>query len=254
MGWFGKLTFGSLGMFLGGPLGAIAGAALGHHLVDKQRDDIAYDSPLGAHPELRHVEQTQAAYFISIFSILGKFAKLDGVVTSDEISVTQGFINSLPMREGEKQFAKKVFREAKDSRYSIEDFAAQFYQINRQRPELRLSFFDLLFQVAAADRVFHAAEEASLIRIKEIFQISDQQYNNIKSIYFEEVDKNYKLLNCTPESSNQEIKSSYKKLVKDFHPDRIVSKGLPEEFTEFATKRFREIQGAYEKIRRERNF
>jgi DnaJ like chaperone protein len=61
-------------------------------------------------------------------------------------------------------------------------------------------------------------------------------------------------LNCTPESSNQEIKSSYKKLVKGFHPDRIVSKGLPEEFTEFATKRFREIQGAYEKIRKERNF
>ena len=254
MGWFGKLTFGSLGMFLGGPLGAIAGAALGHHLVDKQRDDMAYETPSGVQPELRHVEQTQATYFISIFSILGKLAKIDGVVTRDEISVTQGFVNSLPIREGEKKFAKKVFREAKDSRYSIEDFAVQFYQINRQRPELRLSFFDLLFQVAGADRVFHAAEEASLIRIKEIFQISDQQYNNIKSIYFEDVDKSYKLLNCAPESSNQEIKSSYKKLVKDFHPDRIVSKGLPEEFTEFATKRFREIQEAYEKIRKERNF
>ena len=254
MGWFGKLTFGSLGMFLGGPLGAIAGAALGHHLVDKQRDDMAYETRSDAQPELRHVEQTQATYFISIFSILGKFAKIDGVVSSDEISVTQGFINSLPIREGEKQFAKKVFREAKDSRYSIEDFAVQFYQMNRQRPELRLSFFDLLFQVAAADRVFHAAEEASLNRIKDIFQISDQQYDNIKSIYFEDVDKSYKLLSCTPESSNQEIKSRYKKLVKDFHPDRIVSKGLPEEFTEFATKRFREIQGAYEKIRKDRNF
>jgi DnaJ like chaperone protein len=44
------------------------------------------------------------------------------------------------------------------------------------------------------------------------------------------------------------------KLVKDFHPDTIVSKGLPEEFTDFATKRFREIQEAYEKIRQERNF
>jgi len=36
MGWFGKLTFGSLGLFFGGPLGAIAGAALGHHLIDKK--------------------------------------------------------------------------------------------------------------------------------------------------------------------------------------------------------------------------
>jgi DnaJ like chaperone protein len=62
------------------------------------------------------------------------------------------------------------------------------------------------------------------------------------------------MLNCTPQSSNQEIKSSYKELVKDFHPDTIVSKGLPEEFTDFATKRFREIQEAYEKIGQERNF
>jgi DnaJ like chaperone protein len=60
-------------------------------------------------------------------------------------------------------------------------------------------------------------------------------------------------LDCTPESSDQEIKASYKKLVKDFHPDMIVSKGLPEEFTEFATKRFREIQEAYEKVKQERN-
>ena len=36
MGWDGKLTFGTLGLFLRGPLGAIAGAALGHHLVDKK--------------------------------------------------------------------------------------------------------------------------------------------------------------------------------------------------------------------------
>ena len=254
MGWFGKLTFGSLGMFLGGPLGAIAGAALGHHLFDKQRDNAAHDMLSGGHQALRHVEQTQAAYFITIFSILGKFAKIDGVITKDEIAVTQNFIDSLPIRNEEKQFAKRVFREAKDSRYTIEDFAVQFYQFNRQRPEIIHSFFDLLFQVALADGVLHPAEEAALKRTKEIFHLSDQQFNNIKSGYFDDVDKSYKILNCTPESSDQEIKSNYKKLVKDFHPDRIVSKGLPEEFTEFATKRFREIQEAYEKIRRERNF
>ena len=254
MGWFGKLALGSIGMFLGGPLGAIAGAALGHHLIDKKRDGMVYEIPQGVHPGLRHVEQAQAAYFISIFSILGKLSKIDGVITKEEISVTRNFIDSLPIRNEEKQFAKKVFREAKDSRYTIEDFAVQFYQMNKQRPELRLSFFDLLFHVAAADGTLHPAEESALKRIKAIFQISDRQYDNIKSVYFDDIDKSYKILNCTPESSDQEIKSSYKKLVKDFHPDRIVSKGLPEEFTEFATKRFREIQEAYEKIRRERKF
>src|SRR5210317_1241355 len=107
MGWFGKLTFGSLGMLLGGPLGAIAGAALGHAVIDKK---------------------TQAAFFISLFSILGKLSKIDGVVTKDEIAVVQDFINRLPIDETEKQFARQVFNEAKNSPYMIDDFAIQLYQ------------------------------------------------------------------------------------------------------------------------------
>jgi DnaJ like chaperone protein len=62
------------------------------------------------------------------------------------------------------------------------------------------------------------------------------------------------MLNCTPACSNEEIKSNYKKLVKDFHPDKIIAKGLPEEFVDFAAGRFREIQESYEKIRKERDF
>jgi DnaJ like chaperone protein len=255
MGWFGKLTFGSLGFFLGGPLGAVAGAALGHHLLDK---DEGYGEGGGAsyegRPRLDHTEQAQAAYFISLFSILGQFAKIDGVISRDEIAVVNNFIEQLKIGDGEKQFARQVFNEAKNSGYSIDDFASQLYQTNRRQPTILLSFINLLFQIAAADGKLHPAEETTLRRIKEIFRINEDQYNSIKGGYFNDLDTYYKILNSTPTSSPQEIKSNYKKLVKDFHPDTIVSKGLPEEFTEFATKRFREIQEAYEKIRKERKF
>ena len=140
MGWFGKLTFGSLGLLIGGPLGAIAGAALGHHLVDKKGDFVNRSIYTNQEPALGHVEQAQAAYFISIFSILSKLAKIDGVVTRDEIAVVEKFIGNLTMGEGEKQFAKQVFSEAKNSAYSIDDFAMQLYQINKQQPAVLLSF------------------------------------------------------------------------------------------------------------------
>jgi DnaJ like chaperone protein len=247
MGWFGKLAFGSMGMLFGGPLGAIAGAALGHHLIDKK------ETPIRAPKRLGPQEQSQAAYFVSIFSILGKLAKADGVVTRDEIAVVNEFIAHLNMPERERQFAKQVFNEAKASSYSIDVFATQFYQMSRHQPTILLSFLDVLFRLAAADGTLHPAEEAVLNRMKAIFQISDIQFNNLKSVYFKDTDKYYRVLNCTPQSSNQEIKANYKKLVKDFHPDTIISKGLPEEFTQFATERFREIQGAYEQIRQERN-
>jgi DnaJ like chaperone protein len=254
MGWFGKLTFGTLGLLFGGPLGAIAGAALGHMLVDKKAGFGDPQTRAIPGPEFGQAEQAQATYFISLFSILGKMSKMDGVVTRDEIAVVQNFINSLPMEEREKQFARQIFNEAKDSPYAIEDFASQLYQAIQNQPALVVSFFDLLFKIAAADGKLHPAEENALKSIKLIFRLSDSQYDDIKAVYFQELDKYYKILNSTPDSSTEEIKSNYKKLVKDFHPDKIISKGLPEEFIDFAESRFREIQESYEKIRKERNF
>jgi DnaJ like chaperone protein len=252
MAWFGKLTFGTLGLFFGGPLGAIAGAALGHHLIDRRADSLDHAIDPRQRPRLRDAERTQAAYFISLFSILGKLSKIDGVVTTHEIALTENFINSLHVADSEKQFAREIFDQAKNSPYSIEDFAIQFHQTTRQQPAVLYSFFDLLFQIAAADGTLHPSEESALRRIKDIFQLSDEQFNNAKSVHFKALDRYYKILNCRPESTDDEIRSRYKELVKDFHPDKIISKGLPQEFTDFATQRFREIQEAYEKIKQER--
>jgi len=254
MGWFGKITFGTLGLFLGGPLGAIAGAAMGHLLVDKGVGTAGRVIDSTREPRLGQAEQTQAAYFISLFSILGKLSKIDGAVTREEIAVVDGFINGLPMADREKQFARQIFNEAKDTGYSIEDFAIQLYQAAGAQPALLLSFLDLLFQIAAADGKFHPAEETALKKIKDIFNVSDQRFEDIKAVYFKNIDKYYKMLNCSPESSNEEIKANYKKLVKEFHPDTIISKGLPEEFIDFASKRFQEIHESYKKIRQDRNF
>ncbi len=236
MGWFGKLAFGTMGLVFGGPLGAVAGAALGHMLLDKKPGYPGQDGRAIPGPEFDPAEQAQAAYFISLFSILGKMSKIDGVVTKDEIVVVQDFINSLPMGKREKDFARQIFTAAKDSRYAIEDFATQLYQAIQNQPALVHSFFDLLFKIAAADGKLHPAEETALKRIQHIFRISDRQYDDIKAVYFKEMDK------------------YYKKLVKDFHPDKIIAKGLPEEFIDFAESRFRDIQQSYEIIRKERNF
>ncbi|MEJ2731453.1 MAG: TerB family tellurite resistance protein [Deltaproteobacteria bacterium] len=254
MGWFGKLAFGSLGMLLGGPLGAIAGAALGHALVDKKTNLARQPGGAIPEPQFGYAENARAAFFISLFSILGKLSKIDGVVTKDEIGVVQDFISGLPIDETQKQFARQIFNEAKNSPYLIDDFASQLYRMVKNQPALLVSYFDLLFRIVAADGTFHPAEEAALKRVKEIFHISDNQFEDIKAVYFDDIAKDYKMLNSTPESTNEEIKSNYKKLVKDFHPDVIISKGLPEEFIEFASDRFREIQTSYEKVRKERNF
>jgi len=254
MPWFGKIALGSLGMMFGGPLGAVLGAALGHHLIDKQQAAAERQFRQIPGPAFDAMAAQQAAYFVCILSMLGKIAKADGVVTQDELAVVDRFIRSLRVSGDEKAFARRVFNEAKSSSYTLEDFASQFYQMSKAQPAVLLSFLDVLFQVAAADGVLHPAEEQALNTVKDIFRLSDTQFDSIRARYFQDDDKYYHMLNCTPQSTDEEIKKSYKKLVKEFHPDTIIAKGLPDEFIEFATRRFQEIQEAYGQIRKTRGF
>lgn len=254
MAWFGKIALGSLGMMLGGPLGAILGGALGHHLIDKQQAAAGRQFRQIPGPGFDPMAAQQAAYFVCILSMLGKIAKADGVVTQDELAVVDRFISSLRVSGEEKAFARRVFNEAKNSSYSLSDFAAQFYQMAGAQPAVLLSFLDVLFQVAAADGRLHPAEEQALNTVKDVFRLSDAQFDSIRARYFSNDDKYYQMLNCTPQSTDEEIKKSYKKLVKEFHPDTIIAKGLPDEFIDFATKRFQEIQEAYQQVRNTRGF
>ena len=54
------------------------------------------------------------------------------------------------------------------------------------------------------------------------------------------------------DASTAEVKKAYRKLASEYHPDKIIAKGLPEEFVELAHKRFQEIQAAWEEIRQAR--
>jgi DnaJ like chaperone protein len=124
--------------------------------------------------------------------------------------------------------------------------------MNQVQPTVLVSFMDLLFKLASADGILHESEEAALSRLKQTFRISDAQFNNLKSVHFRQSDMYYRILNCTKENPDDEIKANYRKLVKEYHPDMIISKGMPPEFVEEATKKFQEIQEAYEKVREER--
>jgi len=59
----------------------------------------------------------------------------------------------------------------------------------------------------------------------------------------------YATLGVSPDASFDEVKSAYRKKVTEYHPDKVIAKGMPDEFVQFAETRFREIQEAYEAIR-----
>ena len=113
---------------------------------------------------------------------------------------------------------------------------------------------DILIKVAVSDGVFSREEERLLERAAEIFKFETYRYRTIKGKYVTHDSKAYSVLGVEKDSPVDEIKKAYRKLVSEYHPDKIAAKGLPEEFNKFAAEKFREIQEAYDTIRKERGF
>jgi DnaJ like chaperone protein len=146
-----------------------------------------------------------------------------------------------------------IFHTALESPGSFEDFATQFYAQFQMQPQLLEVMVDILLRVSIADGALTATEEKLILKAVKAFHFSDKRYQTLKSKYVRDINKYYATLGTDATASNEEIKKQYRKLVQEYHPDKIASKGLPEEFTRFAETKFREIQEAYDTIKKERH-
>lgn len=254
MSWLGKMIGGTIGFALGGPIGAVAGAAFGHTFVDKKEDEYLRSIP-GREGTLSSNEEAQLIFFTAAFSMLAKISKADGRINEEEIQAVERFMNNDLQLDGPSQeTAKNIFRQAISAPESFEDFALQFYSVFRFQSNIMELMMDVLLRVSAADGHISGSEEQMLLSAARIFKFSSADYNRLKSKYVRKSDPYYAVLKCDETASNEEIKKQYRALVREYHPDKIEAKGLPEEFIKFASDKFTEIQEAYEHIRKERGF
>jgi len=64
----------------------------------------------------------------------------------------------------------------------------------------------------------------------------------------------YEVLGCRRDASVDEIRRCYRNLVAKYHPDRFIGQDLDEDFVKLATEKFKEIQAAYDEIKRMKGF
>jgi DnaJ like chaperone protein len=251
MAWLGKLVGGTLGFALGGPLGAIAGAAFGHAF--DSNGENGQSGPGHKKRPLETAEKSQLTFFVATFSMLAKLAKADGQIAQAEVETIDKFmLYDLNLNPQSRQVATSIFQAALHSPGTFEEFAAQFYRQFQSQPQMLELILDILFRVAVADGRISTSEEQLLIAASHIFNFDSQQYGRLKSRYVQNLDKYYAVLQSSPDDSDDQIKHNYRKQVSDYHPDKIAAKGLPDEFNKFAHDKFREIQEAYDIIKKER--
>jgi len=231
---------GMIGLSLGGPIGALIGAAIGYK-IGNQDQQVSFSSQ----------EQKQAAFFTALFACFAKLAKADGIVTKEEIrSIDFVIKNKLKFNSEQRALAIRVFNQAKEDKNSFEDYASQLSSLLKENPNALLFFYELLFELAISDKLLHKNEEKLLLRALTIFNLDQNIFENLKSQFLlKDTNNAYAVLGVSEDMSLEEIKKIYRKKRKEFHPDSLISKGLPEELINKAKEKFIEIQEAYEAIK-----
>ena len=238
MSLIGGLVGGMIGFTFLGPLGALIGSVVGSRMG---RNSVRRKNP----NNLDH----QVAFFAALFACLAKIAKADGQVTKEEINKIEDFITQKFNLDGEQRnFAINIFQKAKDDNVSFDAYAKQLASLLKRSPNSLMIFYELLFELAMADGELHPNEEKILKRVPRIFGFNDGLYNKLFQKYGMKTQNFYEVLGVSKQMNFDEIRKIYLKKRREFHPDKLISKGLPEELIEKAKEKFIEIQEAYEEL------
>ncbi len=225
-----------IGFTLGGPIGGILGAIFGHKISDNKKT-------------ISNTEQQQAAFFTALFACFAKLAKADGRVSREEIDKVDHYIKDrLNLLPDQRAFAIQIFNHAKDDKNSFEAYAQQLASLLASSPASLIMFYELLFELSMADGHLDKSEETLLISCIKIFNIDPNLFESNKKKFGANLSDVYSVLGVNESMSFNEIKKTYQRKRKEFHPDTLLSKGLPDELLEKAKEKFIEIQAAFEEI------
>ena len=239
MARFVKWIGGGLGWVVGGPIGGLLGFLLGSFF-----DDAKVESYKTTDRSLT----TPGAFGVSLLVLIAAVMKSDGKVVKSELDYVKQFFVRQFGRESAKE-ALVILRDLLKQEIPLRDVCSQ---INRNMDYAsRLQLMHLLFGVSGADGNLHPSEIRMVETIAGYLGISSSDFTSIRNMFIPDTDAAYRILEIDPGASNEEIKKAYRKMALKYHPDKVSHLG--EDFRKSADEKFKNVNEAYEKIKKERN-
>jgi DnaJ like chaperone protein len=115
----------------------------------------------------------------------------------------------------------------------------------------RLQLMHLLFNISVADGAINALELEAIEKMSGYLGIASSDFISIRNMFVPESDSSYKILEIEKIATDEEVKKAYRRMAMKYHPDKVSHLG--EEFRKSAEEKFKKVNEAYEKIKKERN-
>jgi DnaJ like chaperone protein len=194
--------------------------------------------------------ERSVGFTIAVIALGAKMAKADGQVTRDEVSAFREVFHIPPEAEAS---AGRVFNLARTDVAGFEEYARSIRRMFGAGSETLADLMEGLFHIAVADGSYHSDEDDFLRRVQEIFGVGEPTFRRMRARFVSDADPDpYEVLGVTPDTPTAEIRTAWRDLVRDGHPDRMVARGVPAEAVKMAERRIQTINEAWEQIRAER--
>jgi len=201
--------------------------------------------------------ETHNVFVFLLVNILIRIAKMDGVVSRDEINTINNFFQQhLRYDYSQMLWVKELIKEAQASPATLEDLLVEFR--SRFAYEQRLILLELIYQVTFTNQSVSQEEMDILDRIGSFLGIAAFDHQSIKArnhyrrqqtVVSDEY--HYRTLGLSPNASAAEIKKAYRTLSMQYHPDKAAHLG--EEFRAAAEEKMKEINMAYQHLQQKMN-
>ena len=229
--WLGA----SLGWIVtGNPLGAVLGFIAGTVINGDETDTK------------QHTIKGVSEFEVNLMVMAAYLIKTDGGTTQEEISFTENFLNT---HFDERYAAERtrILHHCLQKEYDLNAACGQVRMYSAHGTKVQVIRF--LIDLAQCDGPLHEKEEYFIFRVAGYLNVNDAEFRRIKMEHVVEVSSTYQVLGVTKDMSFAEIRSSYRKLVLKYHPDR--NKDASDEDKKKLARKFQQIQEAYEKIKAE---
>ena len=261
----GRWIGGFLGFINGGPLGALAGFAIGW-LFDKGTE--GYDSNASfengtyangtyntsSYSAQQQHEGQRNSFLFSLLALASYIIKADGKVMHSEMEFVRSFLRrnfgEVAVGQGESILLRlfELHKQMGDNAFknTIRESCAEIAQ-NMDYSQ-RLQLVNFLVMIAQTDGSVPHSEIDALQFVATNLGISADDLNSMLNLSSggTSVEAAYKVLGITPDATDDEVKAAYRRMALKHHPDRVATLG--EDVRKAAEKKFQEINTAKETI------